>query len=194
MGNDSFLFVRRRSHEDARDENPFANLSGHGYRESPSGTDPRAEEGVRRMPTMKKTQVQATLGEKFAMEAKIRDHVVRIDQPKMSGGQDAAPTPLEYYFVSIAGCLGTLGRIIANQKKIPLRSMEVTVEGEVDVEVLLGKSEESRTGFQSIVAKVKIDADMTREEKEEFLHEVDRRCPVSENTLNTTPMRVELVE
>ena len=39
------------------------------------------------MPTLKKAQVQATLGDKFAMETKIRDHVVRIDQPKTSGGQ-----------------------------------------------------------------------------------------------------------
>lgn len=160
----------------------------------PSEDGSKSQEGVRRMPKMKKTQVQATLGEKYAMEARIGDHLVRIDQPKMAGGQDTGPTPVEYYFVSIAGCLGTMGRLIANQRKIPLRSMEVTVEGELDVEVLLGRSQESRTGFQSIVAKVKIDADMTREEKEEFLHEVDRRCPVSENTLNTTPMRVELLE
>ncbi|MEZ5578014.1 MAG: hypothetical protein R3F36_05055 [Candidatus Competibacteraceae bacterium] len=37
-----------------------------------------------------------------------------------------------------------------------------------------------------------IDADMTREEKEEFLHEVDRRCPVSENLLNATPITLHV--
>jgi uncharacterized OsmC-like protein len=35
---------------------------------------------------------------------------------------------------------------------------------------------------------VKMDADMTKEEKEAFLHEVDLRCPVSDNIHNATPM------
>jgi len=36
--------------------------------------------------------------------------------------------------------------------------------------------------------RAKIDADMTKEEKEAFLHEVDRRCPVSDNIHNVTQM------
>jgi uncharacterized OsmC-like protein len=43
-------------------------------------------------------------------------------------------------------------------------------------------------GFQTIRVKVSIDADMSREAKEKFIHEVDSRCPVSENLLNKTPM------
>ena len=35
-------------------------------------------------------------------------------------------------------------------------------------------------------------ADMTDEEKLAYLHEVDARCPVSENLLNATPINVKL--
>jgi uncharacterized OsmC-like protein len=39
---------------------------------------------------------------------------------------------------------------------------------------------------------VDVDADMTDEEKTAFIHEVDARCPVSENLLNATPVNVQL--
>ena len=47
-------------------------------------------------------------------------------------------------------------------------------------------------GFQDVVVKVYMDADMTDEEKLAFLKEVDARCPISDNTINTTPVKFEL--
>jgi len=142
----------------------------------------------------KKVQVGMTLGPKFGMESKIRDHVIRVDQPRTSGGDDTGPTPLEYLLVSLAGCIGTVGRIIANQRHFPLRSMDVQIEGDLDTEVLLGKKKEPRSGFIGIRALVKIDADMSAEEKRKLLHEIDERCPISDNIANATPVSVELVE
>lgn len=146
------------------------------------------------MSTMKTVQVSMSLGPKFGMEGRVRNHTVRVDQPPTSGGEDTGPTPLEYFFISLAGCLGTLGRIVANQKRLSLRTMEVQIQGPLDVEILLGKSREGRTGFQEIKAFVKIDGDMTTDEKREFLREVDRRCPISDNIIAATPLSVELVE
>lgn len=146
------------------------------------------------MPSVKKTVVTAKLGEKFVIESRIRDHVVRVDQPKTAGGTDAGPTPLEYLFVSLAGCIGTIGRIIAHQKKIPLRSMDITIEGDIDVDVLLGRTQEGRAGFHGIRALVKVDADLSPEEKRKLLHEIDVRCPISENLQHETPIAIELLE
>jgi uncharacterized OsmC-like protein len=146
------------------------------------------------MATEKTVQINATMGETFKIESKIRDHVVYVDQPKPAGGTDAGPTPLEYLFLSLGACVLSIARIKANQEKIALRGMEVEVSGPLNVEVLLGKSQDTRCGFEGITAKVKIDADMTPEEKAEFLHAVDLRCPVSDNLQNPTPVTVELAE
>jgi uncharacterized OsmC-like protein len=146
------------------------------------------------MTTIKTVQVNMSLGPKFEMEGRVRGHTLRVDQPATSGGEDKGPTPLEYFFVSLAGCLGTLGRIVANQRRLSLRSMEVQIQGPLDVEVLLGKGSEGRVGFQEIKALVKIDGDMTPDEKREFVHEIDRRCPISDNISAATPLSVELVE
>jgi uncharacterized OsmC-like protein len=144
------------------------------------------------MPTHKQVEVVAQLGERFTIESKIRDHVLYVDQPKAAGGEDAGPTPLELLFLSLGACVGSIGRIIANQRRLPLRSMEVKVIGSLDVETLMGKSQENRAGFGGMRVIVKMDADMTKDEKEKFLHDIDARCPVSDNLKTLTPVSFEV--
>ncbi len=140
----------------------------------------------------KSVVVESKLTDKFVIESDIRGHKVVIDQPANAGGGDSGPTPLELMFASLAGCIGTIGRIVAMQKRMDLRGMDIKVEGSLDVDGLLGKPIDGRTGFEGITVSVDVDADMTAEEKEAFIHEVDRRCPVSENLLNATPVNVKL--
>ena len=140
------------------------------------------------MATVKKVRVEAHLGERFKIESTIGNHTLVVDQPKTGGGEDAGPTPLEYFFLSLAGCIATIARIAAKQKRINLRAMDVTVEGDLDVEALMGRKPDAHSGFGGITVRARIDADLTKEEKEAFLHEVDRRCPVSDNIHNVTPM------
>jgi uncharacterized OsmC-like protein len=103
---------------------------------------------------------------------------------------DAGPTPLDYLLVSLGACIGTISRMVAMQKKIALRGMKVTVEGDINTDGLLGKSSDDPVGFKEIRVIADIDADMSAEEKEAFLHEVDTRCPISFNLLNSTSVKI----
>ena len=132
--------------------------------------------------------VDATLMEGYKIEVRSRQHVSIVDQPPAGGGTDAGPTPLEYLFVSLAGCFGTIGQIIVKQRRLPVRKIEVHVEGDLDTDVLMGKRDDIRAGFSGIRVTVKLDADMTQEEKEQFVHEIDARCPISDNIINLTPV------
>jgi putative redox protein len=144
------------------------------------------------MANVKTVELLANMGERFKMESRIRNHSVIIDQTKAGGGDDTGPTPLEYLLLSFAGCIGAIGRIIANQRRLPLRSMEIRVIGEIDTETLMGKALENRAGFSAITAIVKIDADMSQEEKEKLLLEIDSRCPISDNLKAITDVEIEL--
>jgi len=136
----------------------------------------------------KLVSVDAVQLEGFKIETKSRQHIAIVDQPVAGGGTDAGPTPLEYLFISLAGCIVTIGHIVAKQRRLPVRGIEVHVEGELDTDVLMGKSSDVRAGFTGIRVHTKIDADMTQEEKEAFLREVDARCPISDNIHNLTPV------
>ena len=136
----------------------------------------------------KLVSIDAVQVEGFKIETKSRQHVSIVDQPQAGGGSDAGPTPLEYLFVSLAGCVVTIGHIIAKQRRLPVRKIEVHVEGELDVDVLMGKSTATRAGFSGIRVHTKIDADMTQEEKEALMRDIDERCPISDNIHNLTPI------
>jgi putative redox protein len=144
------------------------------------------------MANVKTVELLANMGDRFKMESRVRNHHLIIDQTKAGGGEDAGPTPLEYLLLSLAGCIGAIGRIIANQRRLPLRSTEIRVIGEIDTDTLMGKPSENRAGFSSITAIVKVDADMSQEEKEKFLHDIDSRCPISDNLKTITDVEIEL--
>ena len=145
------------------------------------------------MAGIKKVTVTARMGGTFKIESQIREHKVTIDQPA-PGGSNTGPTPLEYLLFALAGCIGSIARIMASQRKINLRGMEITVEGELDVDGLLGKNPGVRSGFQWLKVRARLDADLSTEEKRKFLHEVDERCPVSDNLLRGAALSVELEE
>lgn len=140
----------------------------------------------------KQVQIEASMGAGYRIECKAGGHTILIDQPAPAGGTDAGPTPLQYQMVCLAGCICSIARIVASQKRIVLRGMSVKVDGTIDTAGLLGKGGGARVGFSAIKAIVSIDADMSQEEKAGFLHEVDLRCPISENLLHETPVSVEL--
>jgi uncharacterized OsmC-like protein len=130
----------------------------------------------------KTVSVAASLGSGWAISSDIRDHKVVIDQPQASGGTNEGPTPLEYFLFSIAGCVGSIGRIAANQQKIDLKGMEIFVEADLNPKGLMGLETEDRVGFQQVRISAKIDADLSDAEKKIFLDEVCERCPLHDNT------------
>ncbi len=142
---------------------------------------------------VKTVKVESVLDAKFKLESTVHGHKVIVDQPVNAGGTDGGPSPLEYLMVSLAGCIGAISRIVAMQKRITLRGMKITVEGDINTDGLLGKPTDDPVGFKEFRVLVDIDADMTAEEKETFIHEVDARCPVSFNLLNQTPVKISAV-
>ncbi|MCK5894456.1 MAG: OsmC family protein [Endozoicomonadaceae bacterium] len=113
-------------------------------------------------------------------------HTILIDQPVATGGQDQGPSPLEYFLFSVAGCLSSIARIAAMQKKIVLHHINFTVDGGLNSAVLMGKLDQERAGFQSIAIRAEIDAELSDEEKQQFLDEICRRCPVHDNITNAS--------
>ncbi|MBP7719643.1 MAG: OsmC family protein [Candidatus Fermentibacter sp.] len=142
--------------------------------------------------SIKKYTAQSVMGEDFRTECTVDgDHVLILDQP-LPMGNDEGANPLSYQLVALAGCISSISRIVANQKRLPLKGIRVSVEAEIDTDFLLGRTTNGRAGFTSISAKVEVEAEMTREEKQAFLDEVDRRCPISDVLMTGTRVAVSL--
>ena len=78
------------------------------------------------------------------------------------------------------------------QRHLNVRGFEVLLEGELDPDGLLGKPSDKRVGLSAITACVKMDADLGQEEQQELLNEIEKRCPISDNLQNATPVSVTL--
>lgn len=141
----------------------------------------------------KTVKVESKLGPKFEIESTAGGHKVIVDQPAAGGGTDAGPTPLDYLFVSFGGCIATLCRIISMQKRIPLNGVTVSVEGDINVDGLLGKKTDDPIGFKEIRVSIDLDADISAEEKEALAKEAEERCPVSWNLINASSVKVSAV-
>ncbi len=136
--------------------------------------------------------VSGEMYEKFCTKINC-SHEFFIDQPIAAGGEDKGPNPLEVFLSTLPACICAIGRIISNQKKLNVRSIKAKVEGDIDKNYLLGATEEGRAGFTEIRTFVEIDADMTTEEKQEFLNEIARRCPIADNMKNTSQVVAKIV-
>lgn len=130
----------------------------------------------------------AKMGNSFKTEINCSQNFI-IDQPKAMGGEGLGPNPMEIFLSSLPACICALGRIIANQRRIKLNGIEVELEGDIDKDFLLGKTTEGRAGFTEIRAYVDIDADMANLQKEEFLEEITKRCPIADNIINVTAIK-----
>jgi uncharacterized OsmC-like protein len=142
---------------------------------------------------VKKIQVEVVQGPSFKTECRAGKHLIVIDQPANAGGTDEGPTPLDVQLMALGGCIAAIGRIVAMQRHLNVHGIKVSLEGELDMDGLLGKPTQHRAGLSAIKAKVAFDADLSREEKTALLHDIDKRCPISDNLSNITPVNIELV-
>ena len=135
--------------------------------------------------------ISAKMGKTYEIDAQAGNHKIKIDQPQPVGN-DIAPNPLDYFLMSLAGCICTIFKTIAAQKKIELNAVEVAIDGKIDTDFLLGMTTQGRAGFYEITATIKIDAPITQAEKEQLAKEVEERCPVSENIANALKINLNI--
>lgn len=137
-------------------------------------------------------KVNSSWIENFKIETNAGKHKMIIDQPELMGVKDEGPTALEYFLSGLAGCMISTAIIISKQKRINLKSIKADLEGKLDIDGLMGKNSNVRPGLDPITISLAVEADLTREEKIQFLQEIEKRCPVSDNILNISTIKLEL--
>jgi len=134
------------------------------------------------MVAIKKVSVSTSLISQSQIESKVRG--ITINQATSFNDNDAAPTALEYLFISLAGCLISTAQIIMQQRQIKLQHIDVKIDGELDEEVWKGENTDNRAGFKYIQIQINLKSKLSVVETKELLSEIDRRCPILDNLQN----------
>lgn len=124
------------------------------------------------------------LKDKVLVEANVRGHKIIIDEPKELGGDDQGANPVELVLSALGACQSIVARIYANKLKIDLRNFWVELEGDLDIDGFLGKSD-VRPGFLTIRYTFHIETSAPVEKVEEFKKIIEAHCPVGDTIANT---------
>ena len=102
----------------------------------------------------------------YVAESKIRNHFVVTDVSVSDGGEDTAPTPLEYLLTAIGGCVAITLRMYAAR-----RSWDV---GEITVNVFQLKDEQG----SYLTEEISFENDITEDQRKRLLMFAGK-CPVA---------------
>ena len=114
------------------------------------------------------------------------------DHPLVFAAEDNAATPVEIVLVGLASCLTAGVAAVAQNREIQLRSVKATVEGDMDIQGILGADPDVRNGFSGIRVKYDIDADATPDEIEALVAQSQKRSAVFDILTNPTNVTVEV--
>lgn len=111
-----------------------------------------------------------------------------IDEPEQMGGSNLGPSPVQVLLMALAGCLNVTAHEIAKQRNLGLKSLNITIEGNLDACTFMGCNDVNRAGFENINVKMnaKFEKMQMQETIDDWLVETERRCPVTDNIRSMT--------
>mgnify|MGYP003573592976 CR=1 FL=1 len=112
------------------------------------------------------------------------------DHPPVLCGRGNAPTPVEYLLHGLASCLTAGIGNIAAARGVELKSVESTVEGDIDLLGLLGLDDEVRNGYNAIRVSFKIEGDAPAEKLRQIVEQSKARSAVFDVLTNGTQVDI----
>ena len=136
------------------------------------------------------TQSRSTIAGFYGVGAEMQHDTpfqALADHPKVLCGEDNAPAPVEWVLHALAACLTAGIANISSARGVNLHSVECSVEGDIDLQGILGLSDKVRNGFQAIRVNYKVKGDASEEKLRQDrrsgprplrrLRHSDRACP-----------------
>ena len=115
------------------------------------------------------------------------------DHPELFASEDNGATPVEYVLVGLASCLTAGIASVAQNRQIQLRRVSATLEGDMDVQGILGIDSDVRNGFGEIRVTYDIDADATPDEIRGIVAQSQKRSAVYDIVTNPTNVSVDVI-
>jgi uncharacterized OsmC-like protein len=114
------------------------------------------------------------------------------DHPTQLVGTDQGPTPVEFLLVALAGCITAGIGNIAAARGIELTRVRSTVEGDIDLNGVLGLDPTVRNGYQSVRARFEIEGGAGTEDLKKVVERSIARSAVFDVLTNGIPVTVEV--
>ncbi len=111
-------------------------------------------------------------------------------EPPMLLGNNEGANPVEYLLHALAGCVTTTMVIHAAARGIRLTELSTELDGDMDLQGLLGLAENTFPGYERIRIKMDVKADCSEEELEDLLEFVRGHSPVCSTVCKPVPVEI----
>ena len=115
-----------------------------------------------------------------------------VDHPPVLCGGGNAPSPVEFLLHALAGCITAGIGNIASARGVEIESVESTIEGDLDVQGLLGLSKDVRNGYEGIRLSFKVKGDADDETLRKIVAQSQARSAVYDVLTNGCPVSIEV--
>jgi uncharacterized OsmC-like protein len=112
--------------------------------------------------------------------------IVDADHPEVFAAEDHAPTPAEILLTALAGCLTAGVAAVAQHRGIQLHSVKATVEGDMDLQGILGIDNDVRNGFGALRIHFDVEADASENDIKALVAQSQKRSAVFDAITNPT--------
>ena len=114
------------------------------------------------------------------------------DHPECFASEDKGATPVEYVLVGLASCLTAGIAAVAQNRNIQLKSVTATIEGDMNIQGILGIDSEVRNGFNDIRVHFDIDANAEQADIEALVAQSQKRSAVFDVVTNPSNVSVSV--
>jgi uncharacterized OsmC-like protein len=141
------------------------------------------------------THSRSDIGTFFGLGAeqpRNKTFTVEADHPNVFASEDKAPTPVELVLSGLASCLTAGVAAVAQRRGIQLHSVKATLEGDMDIQGILGMDDEVRNGFGAIHVHFDIRADASEDDIKALVAQSQKRSAVFDVVTNPTNIFVSV--
>ena len=114
-------------------------------------------------------------------------------EPPVLLGNNEGANPVEFLLHALAGCVTTTFVLHATARGIRIESISTEMEGEIDLQGLLGLDDSVAPGYEQIRMRMDIEADCSDEELDALLDFARAHSPVCTTVCRPVPVTVERV-
>ncbi|MBQ0118099.1 MAG: OsmC family protein [Flavobacterium sp.] len=145
------------------------------------------------MNTKKTVNVLGFTGSGNEFVVKSHDFSVNISN-RFEQSENEAASPITYLLSGIAGSINAVGKLVAKDLAIEMKSIQIEISGEIESKKYSGVSTRSRAGLRHIDVVIKPTSNASLGDLKIWMDEVKERCPVYDNLMNNTPVKITLVK
>lgn len=128
----------------------------------------------------------------FAEQQREQTFVYDADHPAPLHGEDNGPTPVEFLLHALGACLTAGIASIAAARGIALTEVEAVVEGDIDLQGVLGLDDEVRNGYEGIRVHYTVKGDAPDDVLRGLVERSRARSAVYDVLTGRTPVSIEV--